>query len=351
MNVGIIGLGAIGGPLAARLLRTRPVGETIALAAGSERNVISLRETGLRVEEGGQKTATPAPGGKLLGGVLPVLDAPYDLILLCTRTDAIEAALASAAQLLGPAGALVCVQNGLPEARAAAVVGADRTLGTVIGWSSSSDGPGSYQVTSAGRLTLGSFSPAGAKNVPAALALLQRAAPTKVTGNLAGSRWSKLALNCAMSTIGTVAGLNLGGLAARADARLLAMRVVGEVVQVGLAHGVRFERVAGVDPAWLGEASAGGARNALARPLRHALLWAACQPHRKQRSGMLARLEQGRPAGQIDDLNGAVVEAGKKVGRGAPVNARLVEIVHAIERGEQKIGVHQIGSALGPDGN
>src|SRR5262249_37283103 len=157
---------------------------------------------------------------------------PYDLILLCTRTDALEPALEAAVPLLDRGGALVCVQNGLPEARAAAIADPERTLGTVIGWSSSSDGPGRYRLTSAGKPTLGAFSEAGEGRVEAARRVLARASPTKVTKNLAGARWSKLALNCAMSTIGTVAGLRLGELAANPNARRLAMRVVGEVVDV-----------------------------------------------------------------------------------------------------------------------
>jgi len=44
----------------------------------------------------------------------------------------------------------------------------------------------------------------------------------RITRNLAGARWSKLAMNCAMSTLGAVSGLSLGELAftpGRADAR------------------------------------------------------------------------------------------------------------------------------------
>src|SRR5262245_23784863 len=168
MNVGIVGLGAIGGPIAARLLRSRPAGEVIALAAGSDKNVAALRQHGLRVDDPAGSFDVAAPEGALLGPTLPKLDAPYDLILLCTRTDALEPALEAAVPLLARAGALVCVQNGLPEARAAAIADPERTLGTVIGWSSSSDGPGRYRVTSAGKLTLGSFSEAGEGRVEAA---------------------------------------------------------------------------------------------------------------------------------------------------------------------------------------
>jgi 2-dehydropantoate 2-reductase len=59
---------------------------------------------------------------------------------------------------------------------------------------------------------------------------------------------------------------------------------------------------------------------------------------------MLMRLLEGRPAGQVDDLNGAVVRAGREAGVATPLNARLVELVHRIERGEERLGPHQLAA-------
>lgn len=44
---------------------------------------------------------------------------------------------------------------------------------------------------------------------------------------------------------------------------------------------------------------------------------------------------KGRRA-EVDEINGLVVAAQKRVGGSAPVNERLVEIAHQIERGELK---------------
>ena len=60
---------------------------------------------------------------------------------------------------------------------------------------------------------------------------------------------------------------------------------------------------------------------------------------------MLQRLLAGRPAGQIDDLNGAVADAASAARTPAPLNARLRDLVHAIERGEERIGPHQLERA------
>src|ERR1041384_695432 len=78
----------------------------------------------------------------------------YDLIFLCTRTQDLENALTPAAPLLAGDGAVVCLQNGLPEERTARIVGPQRVLGTVIGWSASRGG----EVTGRGKFTLGGTS-------------------------------------------------------------------------------------------------------------------------------------------------------------------------------------------------
>ena len=320
MRIGVIGLGAIGGVTAARLLRQPAGGEIVGLAAG--RAAEAIRRSGLRVD--GEPFVSPDQ----VGDTLPVEAAPYDLVLLCTRTDALDQALASAAPLLAKDGAVVCLQNGLPEERAARIVGAERVLGAVIGWSASMRAPGEYEITGAGKFTLGGASP----RLRQAEQVLLRVFPVKLTANLAGARWSKLAMNCALSTLGAISGYDFGGLAASSAARRLAVRVIREAVAVARAKGVRLERVAGIDPSW---ATGSG-------PLPHLLIWLASRMRPRQRSGMLRRLLAGLPAGQVDDVNGAVVTAARECGLEAPLNARLVDLVHSIERGEERIGPHQL---------
>ena len=329
MRVGVIGLGAIGGVLAARLLRSRRPGETIALAAGSDRAVEAIRRGGLRVR-GEQSVAAP----DLLGSTLPAPAAPYDLLLLCTRTDASAAALDAAVPLLAPDGALVCVQNGLPEESAAVRVGSKRTLGAVIGWSASSEAYGEFTITGGGRFILGAVDGSMDKVLPAK-EVLERAFPVRVTPNLRGARWTKLAFNCALSTLCAISGLDFGHLASRSDARRLALHIVGEAIAVARKRRVNLEKVVGLDPRWF-------VPGAMPAAIQHALIWLAARRRPRQRSGMLQRLLAGKPAGQVDDLNGAVADAARQAGLSAPLNARLRDLVHAIERGEERIGPHQL---------
>ena len=293
MRIGVIGLGAIGGITAQRLLST---GLDVALAAGAHAKVIAQKFPQARV-----------------GQTLPDRDA-YDLLLLCVRSTEIERALSPAVARLKSDGAVVCLQNGFPEERAARIVGPSRVLGAVIGWSATMIEPGEYVLTGSGSFTLGGDSP----RLEHARHVLNHAFPVHVTRNLAGARWSKLAMNCAMSSLGAVSGLSLGELASRRDVRSLALRIIAEVVRRARGRGVKLEAVAGIRPDLLVRVPA---------PLGHAIIWLAARLRPKQRTGLIARLKEGRPAG-VEDLNGLIDE---------PLNRALTQQIHEIERGRRDI--------------
>ena len=292
MRIGLIGLGAIGGVTAERLLST---GQDVALAAGRHAAVIAKKFPQARVAEG-------LPPGE------------YGLLLLCVRTTDIERALAPAVPFLREDGAVVCLQNGLPEERVARIVGPQRVLGAVIGWSATMKAPGEYELTGDGSFILGGDSP----RLEHARFVLSNAFPVHVTKNLQGARWSKLAISCAMSTLGAVSGLSLGELAAHREIRSLALDVMREVVETGLGRRIRFEPVAGLRPDVLVR---------LPAAIAHAVIWIAALRRPRQKSGMIALLQAGRPAG-VDDLN-ALIDG--------PLNRKLVQLVKEIERGERRI--------------
>jgi 2-dehydropantoate 2-reductase len=293
MRIGVIGLGAIGGITAQRLLSA---GLEVALAAGRHAEAIARKFPRARVAE-------KLPNGN-----------PYGLILLCVRSTEIERALTPAVPLLQADGAVVCLQNGFPEDRVARLVGPTRVLGAVIGWSASMTEPGEYLLTGNGSFTLGGNSP----RLEHARHVLTNAFPVHVTRNLPGARWSKLAMNCAMSTLGAISGLSLGELAGRRDVRSLSLRIIAEVVEQANANRVRMEPIAGIRPDVLVR---------LPAPLAHAVIWLAARRRPKQRTGLIALLQQGRPAG-VEDLNGLI---------DAPLNRALTRQVHEIERGQRRI--------------
>ena len=122
----------------------------------------------------------------------------------------------------------------------------------MIAWGASSPFPGVYERTSAGGFTLGTLAGGPDDRVGGLQRVLEGVGAVELTGNLAGVRWSKLALNCAISSLGTIGGDRLGSLLVQRFVRRLALEVMTEVVAVAQAEGIRLEKVAGtLDLEWV----------------------------------------------------------------------------------------------------
>jgi 2-dehydropantoate 2-reductase len=217
-----------------------------------------------------------------------------------------------------------------------AQIGDDRVIGAVIAFGASSGRDGQCERTRGGGIVIGRISggvdPA-LNELASSLGCLGR---VRITDNLMGIRWSKLIVNCAVSTLGTIGGDRLGVLLKKAYARQLALEIIGEGIHVARASGVRLERLPGTVPLeWLA-AAVGQPPSVRAVALRWAQHTAALglgARYRKLRSSMLRAIERGSPPA-VDYLNGEVVERGSQLGVPTPVNAQARDLVWAISRGQ-----------------
>ena len=324
-----MGAGAIGGTIAACLTE---VGADVTAVTTNPAIHAAVRERGFRLTgEAGDRTV---PGRIELG----VPDGEtFDLVLLATQPPQVEDAARSARTALATGGAMVCFQNGLCEARVAELCGPARVIGGIIAWGASMPEPGLYDRTSAGGFTLGRLRGEPDDAVRGLGALLETIGPVEMTANLLGARWSKLAINCGISALGTIAGERLGGLVMVRRYRRLCLEVFTEVVAVARAEGVQLEKVSGtLDLEWVALSETDRERTASAAlTAKHALMMAVGLRYRRLRSSMLAAIERGRvPA--IDFLNGEIVTYAARHGLKVPVNEKIVEMVHAIARREER---------------
>ena len=261
-------------------------------------------------------------------------------MFLATQPPQVEEAARSAVGVLAADGAVVCFQNGLCERRVAAIVGARRTVGAIVAWGGSMLAPGVYERTSAGGFVIGRLDGGDHPRLDTLRRMLSAIGPVDITHNLRGARWSKLAINCAISSLGTIGGERLGALLKYRFVRRLALEVMTEAVAVARARGVRLEKVSGtIDLDWVAltesERLLSGSPTLMAK---HALLLAVGAKFRRLRSSMLVAIERGRePA--VDFLNGEVVWRGRELGMPTPLNARIVDTIRAIARREMQPGV------------
>ena len=141
----------------------------------------------------------------------------------------IPGALRIAYTSLAPNGAMVCFQNGLCETRVERLFpkgeGRDRVIGAVVAWGASMPEPGVYERTSTGGFAIGRMDGADDARLAELATLLEPIGPVNVTRNLAGARWSKLAINCAISTLVTLGGARLGALMTHRFVRRLALAI------------------------------------------------------------------------------------------------------------------------------
>lgn len=268
---------------------------------------------------------------------LPEKTAPFDFILLATQPPQVEEAARSVLDFLKPDGAMVCFQNGLCEERIVKIAGVERVIGAIVTWGASMVEPGIYDRTSSGGFQIGRLDRKEDARLEELSQILECVGPTVTTTNLLGARWSKLAINCAISSLGTIGGDRLGVLMRKRHVRRLALEIMTEAVLVARATKVWLEKVSGtLDLDWIAltdaERASAGSASLVAK---HALLLAVGARYRRLRSSMLAAIERGRPPA-IDFLNGEIVSRGHEASVPTPINAAVRDEVLKIASGKAK---------------
>lgn len=319
----IVGCGGIGGVIATRMAQ----GETASVHILSTNIHIAdaVRANGLILS---------GVGGNSSAAVHVHTEPPdenFDFVLLATQPPQVEDAAQSVLSTMHESSRMVVLQNGLCESRIAKICGEERAVGGIVTFGASTNGPGEIERTSSGGILLGRLDGKPDPQLDILASALAPVGPIAQTSNLMGARFSKLALNCAVSGLGTVAGVRLGTLLSSAKARNIALGVMREAVAVSQAESIQLEAVGGTfDLNWLADPNAPD--SGPSHWSRHAMLMAVGFKYRKLRSSMLRAIEHGRePA--VDFLNGEIVCRGEAHGLTTPINRGIVELVHQIAQG------------------
>lgn len=293
MRIIVLGAGAIGSVYGARLSRHHDV-----TLIGGRPHVEAIQRDGLIML--GQTTGT----FKLPAFTTVPSIEPGTLILLTTKVNNNVAAVRPIVDMLPAGVTIVCVQNGLySESLVKDQVG-DRALVlraiTQVG--SILVRPGVVDNTVAGYTLLESH-----EQSPAIAALLTEAGlDGRVIPDIKRAMWRKAVFNCVINPTTSLAGCEVGGIV---DPQLngLKQQIIDECVAVAKADGVTFAEdfVALIDRVFAG-----------ARTI----------------ASMRQDLMKGRKT-EIDHMNGAVADLGKKYGIATPVNAAMATMIRYLEKG------------------
>ena len=331
----VVGTGAIGGTVAGGLLGA---GRRVVALSSNPAIAEAVRAKGFRCRD---QDATTVARGPIVTGATE-LDGEFEWIVLATPPDAVVAAALSVEARLAPGGAFVVLQNGLCEDRVSDAlretgsVHADAVLGAIISFGASMPEVGLFERTSEGGFVLGKMN--GDRDDPRLESLAALLAPVggvELAENFPGARWSKLAINCAISTLGTLAGARLGPVMRHQLARRMALEIMTEAVAVARAEGVALEKVSGtLDLDWIAlTEDEKQHRASVGLVAKHTLLMAVGARFRNLRSSMLAALERGRTP-PVDFINGEIVARAGRLGVDVPVNTVATKLVHTMARGE-----------------
>src|SRR6266540_2459725 len=312
-SVLVVGGGAIGGITAAKL--AGEVRRVVVLDA-DEHHVELMREPGLTYEEAGAQhtVALDAVGSP------HELDGEFDLALVAVKAPFHRAALEPLAARPGIA-AFVSLGNGLIPDRVAQPVGADRLLSCIVEWGATNLGPGRVVRDTIAPMVVGELDGTERPRTRLLAGSLAAVGDVRLTGNVRGQIWSKLLVTSALTGLSAVSGLRYGAVAEHPDGRAAVYAIWAEGYTVAWAEQVTLDRVLDVEPRELIDRDDA----ALERMMAIA---------GNTKPSMLQDLEQGRPT-EVDVVNGGVAQRARAHRVATPFNDRVVELVHAMERGER----------------
>ena len=294
MRFGIVGIGPIGGLLAAHLIRA---GHKVTLIDIAYERLEAMRERGIQVldpreQMSGDFSVTPhfiCPGLGQLADLGEEAGGEVDVLVIAVKTYILERLLPELKEVHRPGLKVISYQNGLDcEELLAEAVGAEDVLRVVVNYAGGLKGDNGLEVTFfTGSNRIGTLDPT---NVPLAreLAELFTAAGmnTEYTDNIKLHEWQKVVLNAALAPVTALTGLTMKETMDHPQLR--------EIVATLLREGIEEAAQVGLDfPADFFD---------------HGMAYLEKGGYHKP--SMLIDVELGLPT-EIDALNGKIAEYGR----------------------------------------
>jgi 2-dehydropantoate 2-reductase len=303
MNILILGAGAMGSLLGARLSKT---GASISLFSTNRAHMEAIGREGLLIEElDGTHSNYP------LSTYCDPHRLPHnpDLVLVVVKTSATKTAVSSLFGRCTPSTLFLTLQNGIGNwEQIAEITGKEAVLAGSTAQGATLLGAGKIRHGGNGPTYIGETSGPASKRVDRIVALFREAGfVAEPNDNVGRLIWEKLIVNAGINAITGLTGIRNGVIAEMQEASELCSSAVEEAIIVARAKGFpieleMIERVLGVARAT--------ARN---------------------RSSMGQDVDK-RKRTEIDAINGAIVQFGKQVGIPTPVNQTLTSLIKILEK-------------------
>ena len=317
----VFGAGLIGGHLAGALLS-----QQVPVSVVGRENTRKAMANGLITSDYLEfKAEVPAPAFVDPDG--PV-DQTFDIIWLTVKCTAVANAIESLRKLVSAGTTIICCQNGLGSDLVLRDAFPDNNIVTaVVGYNVAELEQGHWHRSTEGKLVI----EASAITEQVAGEIACDLLPVSLSDDILAEQWAKLQLNLA-NPVNALSDIPVKAMTEDAGFRRIIAALMNELLQVTSEMGLNLPKVTAVPGHWIPR-------------LLNLPTWAyriiaqktlAIDP--TARTSMWWDLS-GQRQTEIDFLNGAVVRQGEELGIDCPVNRRIVELIHQVEKGEHQIGL------------
>jgi 2-dehydropantoate 2-reductase len=318
MNVGVMGAGAVGAYMGGRLAS---VGTPVVLVsrhslpAEVEANGLAL------VELGGARSGVARSAFQHSTDVAAL--AGSDVVLCCVKSSGTAEAARQLASALAPKTLVVSFQNGMRNADVLREsLSSQVVLGGIVSFNVVPHGVGEYRRTTSGPLVIEAL--ADAREGALVEALERAGFAVKVTPHVTGMQWAKLVTNLS-NAVSALSDAPTREMVFSAGYRRVMAAVIDEALDVLRKAKIVPRALMGLPVGWMPTLLR------LPTSVLRVVARAQLKIDPEARSSMWEDMSKGRPT-EVDDLNGEIVRLAESCGIDAPLNRRMVELVHRYER-------------------
>ncbi|MGH8617008.1 MAG: ketopantoate reductase family protein [Burkholderiales bacterium] len=339
MRIAVWGAGAIGGVVGAGMAAA---GEDVLLVDAAADHVAAMNANGLLV-----KFAAGGDRHTKVRAALPAdVKGTFDLVFLAVKSQYRDAALDMILPHLKPDSAVVSLQNGVNEPHIARRIGAARTIGCLVDFSSDCIAPGEIQRGRAGNLFVGELDDRATPRIEEVRRLLALAVPAHVRTNIMGCVWAKI---CKGTLDAFTALVDTDALKLRAERKYHPIRValMREGILAAAADGVKVEGFAYFDPAPFLDTSPAGRDTAFA--VLDAMAAGQAAGNTRVRTGYWRDIVVRKRKTELEYVTGEIVRTGARHGVPTPLNALMMGMFNEIEAGQRPMdwkNLEEMGAAL-----
>jgi 2-dehydropantoate 2-reductase len=338
LRIGVMGAGAIGcyvgGCLAAE-------GNDVVFV-GRERLKADLGASGLTVSGlDGERPRTVAKEKLVFATQLSAL-ADRDVVLCCVKSAQSAEVAEQLASVLRPDAIVVSMQNGVRNADVLRAGLPNQTvLGGIVGFNVVSKDNGNFRQATSGPLVIEASSPADPRVAKLGVLLEATGLEVEITADIRAQQWSKLVMNL-NNAVSALTDQPTKELLFGDGYRRSLAAIMEEAVHVLRKSGTRTARL-GPLPIRLFPFVL-----RLPAPLLRLVAAAQVKVDAEARSSMWEDLSRGRKT-EVDYLNGEIVRLAEASAMEAPLNARIVALIHEVEQrgeGSPKLSADALWTAL-----